>query len=128
MKELRKSLHEEIQTEFAYLKGVNFEDEGYKTAIDGVTKLMDRAIEIEKIDNDLYDKSVNRENEKELKEKQMVEDKKDRLVKNGIAIAGIVVPTGLAVWGTLKTLKFEEVGTITTAIGRNFINKLIPKK
>lgn len=128
MKEIRESLHEEIQTEFAYLKGVNFEDEGYKTAIDGVTKLMDRAIEIEKIDNDLYEKSLNRENDKEFKEKQMVEDKKDRRIQNGIAIAGIVVPTGLAVWGTLKTLKFEEVGTVTTAIGRNFINKLIPKK
>lgn len=117
MKEIRNSLHEEIQTEFDRLKEADTGTESYKNTVDSLTKLVDRAIEIEKVDADIYEKSQNREIEK-----------KDRMVKNGISIAGIVIPTGLAVWGTLKSLKFEEVGTVTTMIGRNFINKLIPKK
>lgn len=127
MKEIRDSLHEEIQTEFEYLKEAEFQTEDFKNRVDGVAKLIDRAIEIEKVDADIYEKAKAREMEQELKEKQMVEDKKDRIVKNGIAIAGIVIPTGLTVWGTLKSLKFEEVGTVTTTIGRNFINKLFKK-
>lgn len=127
MKEIRDSLHEEIQAEFEYLKDSDFQTEDYRSKIDGVAKLIDRAIEIEKVDADIYEKVKAREMEQELKEKQMVEDRKDRIAKNGIAIAGIIIPTGLTVWGTLKSLKFEEVGTVTTAIGRNFINKLFKK-
>ena len=58
----------------------------------------------------------------------MEEDRKDRRFKNGIALGGIVLPLAVTIWGTLKTLKFEEEGTVTTMMGRGFINKLIPKK
>ena len=58
----------------------------------------------------------------------MEDERKDRLVRNGITIASIVIPTAVTIWGTLKSFKFEETGTVTTTIGRGFINKLIPKK
>ena len=29
---------------------------------------------------------------------------------------------------TLTSLKFEEEGTVTTIVGRGFVNKLLPKK
>ena len=57
----------------------------------------------------------------------MEEEKKDRLIKNILTGAGIIIPLGVTVWGTLKTLKFEEEGTVTTLMGRGFINKLFPK-
>ena len=59
---------------------------------------------------------------------KMEEEKKDRLVKNCISIGGIVLPVAVTIWGTLKSLKFEESGTVTTIMGRGFINKLLPKK
>lgn len=37
---------------------------------------------------------------------------------------GIILPTGVSIWGTLKTLKFEEVGTITTVAGKEHVRKL----
>ena len=58
----------------------------------------------------------------------MDEEKKDRLVKNIITAAGIVLPLVITVWGTKVSLKFEEEGTFTTIMGRGFINKLLPKK
>ena len=66
--------------------------------------------------------------EQNIKLQQMDEDRKDKLVKNILAAAGIVLPVGATIWGTLKSLKFEETGTVTTIMGRGFINKLLPKK
>ena len=59
---------------------------------------------------------------------QAEDERKDRKLKNGISVAGIVIPIVVTIWGTLKTLKFEETGTVTTIMGRGFIQKLLPKK
>jgi len=100
----------------------------HKVAVDGLTKLMDRAIEIEKLDIDAKEKAENRKIDKELKLKQMEEDRKDRIAKNTLTAASIFGGFALTVWGTVKSIKFEETGTITTIMGRGFIQKLLPKK
>ena len=64
------------------------------------------------------------ENDISIREQQQADNKCDANMRNAIAIAGIAVPALLTVWGTFKTLKFEETGTVTTMFGRNFINKL----
>lgn len=128
MMEIEKLLDKEIQHEFSTLKDKEVGTEEHKTSVDELTKLLDRAIEMKKISIEVQDKIENREFENDLKLKQMEEDKKDRWVKNGIAVAGIVIPTAVTIWGTLKSFKFEEEGTITTIMGRGFINKLLPKK
>lgn len=117
-------LREEIQSEFEGLKGKNLGTEQHKGAVDTLTRLIDRAIEIEKIEADMKAKEV----EMTLKELQMKEEKQDRLVKNIIAVTGIIVPVGVTIWGTLASFKFEEQGSVTTIMGRGFINKLLPKK
>ena len=117
-------LHEEIQSELDELSKIEVGSEKYKVAVDGVAKLMDRAIEIDKINADAQEKVESREAEIDLKLKQLEEDKKDRKVRNGIAIAGIGIPAVVSIWGTLKTLKFEEVGTVTTLAGREHIRKI----
>ena len=124
----QRILSEEIQSEFEELKKMELGTEEYKATVEGLTKLMDRAIEMEKIDIECQERVETRDIENDLKTKQMKDDQKDRLVRNSIAVAGIVIPSVITVWGTLKSLKFEEEGTITTMVGRGFINKLIPKK
>lgn len=121
-------LYEEIRSELEEVKKLEVGSEKYKVAVDGLTKLVDRAIEIDKLNTDYEDKVEARELEKELKLKELDDENKDRLLRNGISIAGILIPVGVTVWGTLKTLKFEETGTVTTIMGRGFINKLLPKK
>ena len=121
-------LYDEIETEFDKLSKLDPGSEAYKMTLDGLTKLMDRAIEIEKVDIDCKDKEATRESEQLLREQQMSEDKKDRLVKNIISAAGVVLPLIVTIWGTKVSLKFEEEGTFTTIMGRGFINKLLPKK
>lgn len=102
--------------------------EEYKVTVDGLTKLMDRAIDMKKFDTEYAERIENQKMDNCLKQKQMDEERKDRLIKNGISIAGIVIPSLITIWGTVKSMEFEKEGTITTIIGRGFINKLIPKK
>ena len=128
MTNIETLLHEEIQDGFDALSKMERGTEIHKTTVDEVAKLFDKAIEIEKIEIEAKDKAKSREIESSLKRAQMEEDRKDRRVKNGIAIGGIVLPLAVTIWGTFKTLKFEEEGTVTTMMGRGFINKLIPKK
>ena len=142
----RQLLEDEISAEFNTLKDMELGSEPYKTAVDQLTKLMDRSISLEKLDNESDDKVKDREsdmnykteqlaNDKEyrdsditLRKEQMDNDKRDRLIVNIITAAGIIIPSFITVWGTYKTLKFEEQGTVTTIMGRGFINKLLPKK
>lgn len=142
----RQLLEDEISAEFNTLKDMELGSEQYKTTVDQLTKLMDRSISLEKLDNESDDKVKDREsdmnykteqlaNDKEyrdsdiaLRREQMDNDKRDRLIVNIITAAGIIIPSFITVWGTYKTLKFEEQGTVTTIMGRGFINKLLPKK
>lgn len=121
-------LQQEIEKELGELSKIELGTEKYESTVNGVTKLMDRAIEIKKIDVDRLDKAEIRDMDNELKLKQMADEKKDRFWKNILTGLGIAIPTGATIWGTLKTLKFEEEGTVTTIMGRGFINKLLPKK
>ena len=128
MTNIETLLHEEIQDGFDALSKMERGTEIHKTTVDEVAKLFDKAIEIEKIEIEAKEKAKSREIEASLKKAQMEEDRKDRRFKNGIAVGGIVLPLAVTIWGTFKTLKFEEEGTVTTIMGRGFINKLIPKK
>lgn len=115
--ETRQLLDDRIQDELAYLAGIDASSEEYVKTVDGVTKLLDRAIELEKI-------SI----EDARKAETIDDERKDRIVKNCISVAGIVVPIGVAIWGTVVSINFEKEGTITTLMGRGWINKLLPKK
>lgn len=121
-------LYEEIGTEFDKLSAMEPGSEKYKTTVDGLTKLMDRAIEMEKVNNDAKEKAEARIRDDAIELQKMEDDKKDRIVKNIIGAAGVVLPLLVTIWGTKVSLKFEEEGTFTTIMGRGFINKLLPRK
>ena len=114
----------EISDEFGKLSNMEAGSEPYVKTVDGLTKLMDRAIEMKKLEIEVE----NKQKDDLFKESQVKEERKDRLIKNCLTCASIVTGVGLTVWGTLKSLKFEETGTVTTIVGRGFINKLLPKK
>ena len=121
-------LHDEILNEFEGLKKLEVGSDGYRAAVDGISKLLDRAIEYDKLDAECNERSLNRGFEEDYKLQLAEDEKRDRRIKNGITIAGIVIPSVITIWGTIKSLNFEKEGTVTTIMGRGFINKLLPKK
>ena len=128
MESTKKMLHEEIESQFDGLEGIEIGSEAYRNAVDGLSKLMDREIEISKLQAEREDKLESRAIETRLKNRQLMDNKTDNMIRNGLTAAGLVVTAGLTIWGTLKTFKFEETGTITSSIGRGFIQRLIPRK
>lgn len=128
MNEIKELLNGEIGDEMEVLKDMKLGTDEYKIAVDGVTKLYDRAIEIKKIEAEQELNRHQHEADQMFKEEQQRDERNDRMVKNGLTLAALLVTTGTAVWGTIKSIKFEETGTITTIMGRGWINKLIPKK
>lgn len=129
--EIKEKLEAEIESELNALANVEVESEAFKVTVDCVSKLIDKRNEMEKIELEKKKQQLSEQMElnKLSKEKELNEyNKKDQLIKHAISIGSIVIPVFVTIWGTYKTLKFEETGTVTTIMGRGFINKLIPKK
>ena len=121
-------LDDVIVNELKNLKDTKGETDEYKATVECVTKLMDRSIEIKKLTFDQTNKLSRQVIDDKAKVKQDEEDGKDRLIKNCISVAGIVIPALITIWGTLKSLKFEQDGTVTSMAGRAFVSRLFPKK
>ena len=129
--ELDNLLEEQIKGGLEGLGNLDMGSEEYKSASEAITKLIDREIELKKLDSANDDKRHQRLIEikdRELDRKKYESDEKDRLIKNGLTAAGLIIPTIVTIWGTIKSFEFEEKGSITTIMGRGFINKLLPKK
>lgn len=126
--EIEKLLHDEIVDELGGLNALELGSDKYKVTTEGIVKLMDRAIEMDKLSKELDERQKNRNEDLELKYRQIDAEIRDRKIKNVITVVISGVGTIVTIWGTLKTLKFEEVGTVTTMAGRNFINNLFKRK
>lgn len=126
--EIEKLLHDEIVDELGGLNTLELGSDKYKVTTEGIVKLMDRAIEMDKLSKELDERQTNRNEDLELKYRQIDAEIRDRKIKNVITVVISSVGTIVTIWGTLKTLKFEEVGTVTTMAGRNFINNLFKRK
>ena len=125
---IKRLLDEEIERQIEDLKTKEIGTDEYKSTVDGVSKLLDRTIEMDKLDQEALESREEREFDQQFKSAQMEQESKNKVVDRIINIAAIVLPIGCTIWGTVKTLKFEEKGTVTTIMGRGFINKLLPKK
>ena len=122
--EIKEKLDNEIESQLNVLAEMEFNSDDYRNGVECIAKLIDKRNEIEKIDLEINKQESNKETEKELKQ----DNRKNQIITHAISIGAIVIPVLVTVWGTCKTLKFEETGTVTTIMGRGFINKLIPKK
>lgn len=122
---IKTLLHEEIESEFKELEKTQVGTDQYKASIDGISKLIDRSIEISKIEADIKNKEDTREIETQLELKKQKDERRNKIIVNVLTGTSIISGIVLTVWGTLKTLKFEETGTVTTSAGRSFINGIV---
>ena len=121
-------LEVEIEDKLNKLNEMEPGTDEYKSAVDSITKLLDRAIEMDKFDSEREERLENRKHDEQVRVKaEENEDEKYKIEKISSVVA-IVIPAILTVWGTKASFKFEKEGTIPTIMGRGFINKLLPKK
>ena len=125
---VKRLLNDEIVSEIENLNKVPLGSEEHKIAADALAKLLDKSIEMDKLDLEYQDKADSREAANNLKRIEIEEEKKDRRVKNILTGVSVVGGFAVTIWGAIKSLEFEKTGTITTIMGRGFIQKLLPKK
>lgn len=124
MSEIQKLLDEEIVQR---LKGLNGLESGSKeigAAIEDVEHLFKMRVEERKLNNELES------NAREERDK-LVENAaraKDRYIRLGLDVAGLILPLMFyGIWMT-KGFKFEETGTFTSTTFRNLFNRFKPTK
>lgn len=110
-------LRAEIDRELEAIKSMEVGSEEHSAAVDRVTKLYDRLIEIERLEGEGYDKTEARKDEN-----------KNRLIGYIISGLSIGVPAMVNIWAFRKSMKFEEVGTITSQAGREMFKRLFSRK
>lgn len=125
---VKRILEEEITNELNDLKKIELGSETHKVTVDSVTRLLDRKIEIEKLEIERRNKEESREFEINLKTIQFQEDKRDRLIKNCLTAVNIVGGLGFAAWAFVSSMHFEKEGTLTTEGGRSALRQLLKFK
>ena len=125
---IKHRLSEEIEKELEDLQRMKLGSDEHRTAVDELTKLVDRYNEMEKLDGEREEKAANRLIDDEFKAAQAKRDTVNKWIDHVIAIAGIVLPLVVTIWGTKASFRFEKEDSVTTIMGRGFVNKLLPKK
>lgn len=125
---VERLLREELEQEIGELGNLTLGSDEYKATVDGVSKLMDKLNDSNKIELDAQERAAARESDEAIKMEQLKSEKKNRVVQALTTVAGIIIPVGVTIWGTLTTLKFEETGTVTTTAGKKLTGRLFDKK
>ena len=131
----KTNLVEELKDEIVELGKIEVGSEKYKVGADGVAKLASAITEIEKLENQKAENEIKlqqTEADNELKLKQLEDEKKDRRVKNAIAIGTTILGTGVGVWAYKSSMRYEVEGVFPTTEGgksilRNLLNKIFNK-
>ena len=122
---IKYALDSEILNQIENLGNEAIGSEEYKANVDGVTKLLDRKIELEKLEFDREHKIESRDIEVDLKRQQIYEGKKERRWKYGVAIGTFVGSTVVYGLAFLASTNFEREGTFTTKGGLDSVKNLM---
>lgn len=90
--------------------------DGYRVAVEDRDKIRNEIIKLEQM-----------KNEKEIQNEQIKSESKKDLIKNVLSIVTFGVTTGVSIYTILKTFKFDQTSTVTSTLGRNALNGVIPK-
>lgn len=122
---IKNHLVEEFQSELEELRKMQLGTDEYKITVDGVTKLADRIIEIEKSEKEHVAQIDAQEREYEIKAQALKDEKRDRLIKNSITVGTFI--GGIVVYSLafIASTNFEREGTFTTEGGKNSIKQLL---
>lgn len=122
---IKTTLTEEFNDQMKDLHKLEIGTEQYSTAVNGVTKLADKIIDLEKMEIEREERIKDRDTEIELKSQQMEIDKRDKFNQNLINVVKIAVPTVAGFAMGIISMKWEKLETITSTAGRQAFKDII---
>lgn len=106
----------------------DLDSENTKQAVEAIEKLYKLKIEERKVEGELYEKQKTRENEEDVKNKELCEKRVDRWVNGAITVASTAASLVFySVW-MCKGFKFEETGSFTSTTFKGLFNRFRPMK
>lgn len=122
---IKTTLTEEFNDQMKDLHKLEVGTEQYSTAVNGVTKLADKIIDLEKMEIEREERIKDRDTEIELKSQQMEIDKRDKRNQNLVNVAKFTVPTVVGFAMGIISMKWEKLETITSTAGRQALKDII---
>lgn len=133
--EIKDLLDEEIKSQINTISGMDVDDENYSKAVDSLVKLHKLRIEETKSITDSENLAYKRETDEEtcklneeIRQEQLSEQKKDRYIRIGLDVAGLLVPIMFYSAWMRKGFKFEETGTFTSTTFRGLFGHFKPTR
>lgn len=116
MSKIGEALWHDYEQISGLIESLNNGSERYEAALEERDKLRNELIKLKQIELD-----------NETKRMQIKSEDKQEQIRNGITIGTFVVTTGVSLYAIGKTFKFDQVATVTSTLGRNILNGVIPK-
>ena len=122
---------DEISCELEGLHTIELGTDMYSDTVTGVTKLTQAMIDLKKQENEAEKIKLERDRMREESRKNDIEEakvemeKKDKRIKNGIAIGTTVATLGATIWATKFSWIKEEGGHMTFTAGRKAMDSLL---
>ena len=123
---IKNLLAEEFKNQLEEVSKMKVGTEEYKIAVDGVSKIADRIIEIEKNENEASLKEISRADESELKAEALISENRQAIIRNAIEGVKVVGGLGLTAWAFVASMHFEREGRLfSTEGGRAALRSLL---
>lgn len=116
MSKIKEALWKDYKAISDLIDGLDVKSERYQASLEERDRLRNELIKLEQI-----------ELERETKLSQIKSENEREKIRNGITIGTFVVSTGISVYAIAKTFKFDQVATVTSTLGRNILNGVVPK-
>lgn len=116
MKKIKDALWQDYEATSKLIGSLDANSDKYVAALEERDKIRNELLKLEQIEQD-----------KELKLSQIKSESEREKIRNGITIGTFVVSTGISVYAIAKTFKFDQVATVTSTLGRNILNGVVPK-
>lgn len=116
MKRINETLWQDYESVSQQIKELKSDDNGYELLLEERDKIRNELIKLEQTNI-----------ETNLKKSQMEAEDKREKVRNNITIGTFAITTSISVYAIIKTFKFDQGATVTSTLGRNILNGVVPK-
>lgn len=116
MKRIKETLWQDYNKVSQQIKDLDVENAKYEMLLEERDKIRNELIKLEQANV-----------ETNLKIGQMEAENKREKIRNNITIGTFAITTSISVFAIVKTFKFDQGATVTSTLGRNILNGVVPK-
>lgn len=116
MNKIENTLWDNYEAVNQLIMATEINKDEYKLLLEERDKIRNELINIDQFDQEI-----------DVKISQIECDNMKDKIRNGITVGTFIISTGVSIYAISKTFKFDQVATITSTLGRNILNGVVPK-